>query len=144
LEEELVRAEGRPIAVRLVLEDTTSLHGLLHERSLHWMEEFRGIAASLIEVWIEKTLFHTRKKAEKDTEEGSPVSVLNKAVEDLRLESPGLTDLIPEFEQLRSKLPPDLLMDEDPFNLQEEDMETLCEDVKELLMGKMLRQGGAA
>jgi DNA repair exonuclease SbcCD nuclease subunit len=146
LEDELARAEGRPIAVRLVLEGMTSLHGHLHEKSLHWMEEFKGIAASLIEAWIEKTILHTRKKASPDevSAVGSSISALIKAVEDLRLESPGLTDLIPEFEQLRSKLPPDLMSDEDPFNLQKEDMEILCEDVKELLMGKMLRQGGAS
>ena len=142
LEEELARAEGRPIAVRLVLEGITSLHGDLHEKSLHWMEEFKGIAASLIEAWIEKTVFRTRRKAspEEVSVEGSSITALVRAVEELRLESQGLTEFMPEFEQLRSKLPPDLLMDEDPFNLQEEDMEILREDVKELLMGKMLRQ----
>jgi len=108
------------------------------------MEEFRGIAASLIEVWLEKILLHTRKKVFPDevSVDASPISVLIKAVEDLRLGSPRLLDLKPEFEQLRSKLPPDLLSDEDPFNLREEEMEALCEDVKELLMGKMLRQEG--
>ncbi|MBW1804426.1 MAG: DNA repair exonuclease, partial [Deltaproteobacteria bacterium] len=75
-EDELGRADGRPIAVRLVLEGTTSLHGIIHERSLHWIEEFRGIAASLIETWLEKTLFHTRKIAEKESEDGSPISYI--------------------------------------------------------------------
>ena len=46
------------------------------------MEEFRGIAASLIEVWLEKIILHTRKKV--DSEEipvdGSPVSVLMQAI----------------------------------------------------------------
>jgi DNA repair protein SbcD/Mre11 len=143
-EDELGRAESRPIAIRLVLEGITSLHGSLHEKSTHWMEEFRGIAASLIETWLEKTVVHTRKKISPDevSVDASPISVLIKAVEDLRRGSPRLLDLKPEFEQLRSKLPPDLLSDEDPFNLREEEMETLCEDVKELLMGKMLRQEG--
>jgi DNA repair exonuclease SbcCD nuclease subunit len=146
LEEELARAEGRPIAVRLILEGITSLHGDLHERSLYWMEEFKGIATSLIETWIEKTVIRTRKKAspEKVSVGGSSITTLIKAVEDLGLESQGLTNFMPEFEQLRSKLPPDLLMDEDPFNLQKEDTETLREDVKELLIGKMLRRGGVS
>jgi hypothetical protein len=110
------------------------------------MEEFKGIAASLIEAWIEKTVLRTRKKAspEKVSVEGSSITALVRAVEDLRLESQGLTEFIPEFEQLRSKLPSDLLMDEDPFNLQEEDMGPLREDVKELLLGKMLRKEGAS
>ena len=113
---------------------------------LHWTEEFKGIAASLLEAWIEKTVLRTRKKAspEDASVEGSSITALIRTVEDLGLESRGLTDILPEFEQLRSKLPPDLLTDEDPFHLQEEDMETLREDIKELLMGKMLRQGGGS
>ena len=141
-EEELGRAEGRPVAVRLILEGTTPLHGDFHERSVHWREEFSGIAASLLEVWLEKTLFHTRKRSPIDTvsRDDSPISALNKAVDSLRLGSPTLLDFIPQFEQLRSKLPPDLLSEEDPFHLQEEELESLCEEVRELLMGKMLGQ----
>ena len=143
-EGELGRAESRPVAVRLILGGTTPLHGQLHERSLHWMEEFRAIAASLIEVWLEKVVFSTRRKIHPDAAvgKGSPVSVLNKTVEDLRLGSSRLLDLVPEFEQLRSKLPPELLGDEEPFSPGEEEMASLCEDVKELLMGKVLRQEG--
>lgn len=144
LENELGRAEGRPIAVRLVLEGITSLHGDLHEKSIYWMEEFKGIAASLIEAWLEKTLLHTHKKVSSNevSKDGSPISVLNKAVEDLKFGKSRLLDLIPDFEQLRSKLPPDLLGDDDPFNVHEEEMADLCEDIKELLTGKMLRQEG--
>ena len=144
LEDELARAEGRPVAVRLVLEGITSLHGHLHEKSLHWMEEFKGIAASLNEAWVEKILFHTHKTVSSDEVygDGSPISALNKAVEDLKLGKLRLLDLMPEFEQLRSKLPPDLLSDNDPFKVSEEEMEELCEDIKELLTGKMLRQEG--
>jgi hypothetical protein len=108
------------------------------------MEEFRAIAASLIEVWLEKVVFSTRRKIQPDAAvgEGSPVSVLNKTVEELRLGSSRLLDLVPEFEQLRSKLPPELLGDEEPFSPGEQERASLCEDVKELLMGKVLRQEG--
>jgi DNA repair exonuclease SbcCD nuclease subunit len=146
LEDELGRAEGRPIAARLILEGETPLHGSLHERSLHWVEEFKGIAASLIEAWLEKTLFHTRKKLSSEAVSGggSPITALHKAVEEVKFGKPRLLDLIPEFEQLRSRLPPELLSDEDPFRVQEEGLEELCEDIKELLTGKMLRQEGAS
>ena len=144
LEEELARADGRPIAARLILEGSTSLHADLHERLLHWTEEFKGIAASLIEVWVEKILIRTRKKTslEDVSVEESSITALTRAVEELGLESEGLTNILPEFEQLRNKLPPDLLTDDNPFHLQEDDREALREDIKELLMGKMLRQGG--
>jgi DNA repair protein SbcD/Mre11 len=143
-EEESGRAEGRPIAVRLVLEGMTPLHGNLHERSVHWVEEFRAIAASLTEVWLEKVVFATQKEIHPDGSalKGCPLSALERAMEALRQGSSGLLDLIPEFEPLRSKLPPELLSVEDPFHPGEEETASMCEDVKELLIGKMLRHGG--
>jgi DNA repair protein SbcD/Mre11 len=141
-EGELGGAESRPVAVRLVLEGATPLHGPLHERSLHWMEEFRAIAASLNEVWLEKVIFSTWRKIQSNRTvfEGSPGAVINKTVEALRSGGPCLLDLVPEFEQLRNKLPPEILGGEEPFSPEEEDFATLCEEVKEILMGKMLRQ----
>ncbi len=143
-EGELGRAGSRPVAVRLVLEGATRLHGQLHERSQHWMEEFRAVAASLLDVWLEKTVLSTRKEGHPDefVLDGSPVSVLNKTVEDLRFGGSRLLDLVPEFEQLRTRLPPELLGDEDPFSPGEDEMASLCEDVRELLMGRVLRQEG--
>ena len=143
-EGEIGGSGGRPVAVRLVLEGATPLHGKLHERSLHWMEEFRAMAASLTEVWLEKVVFSTRRKVtpEAAAGEGSPVSVLHRTVEGLRLGGTRLLDLVPEFEQLRSKLPPELLGEEGPFSPGEEEMAALYEDLRELLMGKVLRQEG--
>ena len=86
LKGELGRAEDRPVAARLILEGTTPLHGDLHERSVHWVEEFRGVAASLLEVWLEKTLFHTRKRSsiKSSTLTDSPSPPLIKAVDSLK------------------------------------------------------------
>jgi exonuclease SbcD len=144
LEGEIDRAESRPVAVRLVLEGATPLHGQLHERSLHWTEEFRAVAASLLDVWLEQVIFSTRRTVRYDAAvaEGSPVSVFNKSFEGLRLGGSRLLDLVPEFEPLRTKLPPEILSDEDPFSPGEEETASLCEDVKELLMGRVLRQEG--
>ena len=143
-ENESGKAEGRPIAVRLVLEGITPLHGNLHERSVHRVEEFRAIAAGLMEVWLEKVVFATRKKIDPHVSglKGSPLYALERAVDALQQESPRLLDLIPEFESLRSKLPPELLSEEDPFHPGEEERALLCEDVKEILMGKALRHEG--
>lgn len=141
-EDERAKAGGRPLAVRLVLEGTTPLHARLHENMSHWHEEFRAVAASLGDVWIEKIRFQTRKE-QINTEtfaDDSPLASLQKSVEGLQFGSPRLLDLIPDFEQLRSKLPPDLLSEDDPFTIGEADMASLREDVKELLMAKM--QGG--
>lgn len=144
LEKESGRAEGRPIAVRLVLEGITPLHGTLHERSFHWTEEFRAIAASLTAVWLEKVVLATRKKVHPDASilTGSPLNVLEKEVVALQQGGVGLLDLVPEFETLRSKLPSELLSEQDPFLPGEEERASLCEEVKEILMGRVLRHEG--
>jgi DNA repair exonuclease SbcCD nuclease subunit len=137
------RADGRPLAVRLVLAGTTPLHGRLHENSAHWHEEFRAIAAGLGDVWLEKVQVNTRQEV-RETEgfaDDSPLAALRKSVEDLQFESSRLVDLIPDFEHLRAKLPPDLLNDDDPFSPGEAELAALREDVKALLMAKM-QQGG--
>jgi len=142
-EDERGKAGGRPLAVRLVLEGTTVLHTRLHENLAHWHEEFRAVAASLGDVWIEKIQFQTRKEqiAFEGFADDSPLAALQKSVEGLQFGSSRLLDLIPDFEQLRSKLPPDLLNEDDPFTTGEEELASLREDVKELLMAKM-QQGG--
>jgi DNA repair exonuclease SbcCD nuclease subunit len=144
LEGELDRAGSRPLAVRLTLEGATPLHANLHERATHWVEEFRAIAASLLEVWLEKVTFSTRSEARLDAAsvEGSPLSVLNKKVEGFRLGGSRLLDLVPEFEQLRSKLPPEFLGEEALFSPGDEEMALLCEDIRDLLMGKLLQGEG--
>lgn len=141
-EDERERADGRPLAIRLVLEGITPIHGRLHENSAHWHEEFRAVAASLGDVWLEKILINTRKEMLfNGFTDDSPIAYLQKSVEGLQFESSRLLDLIPDFEQLRNKLPPDLLIDDDPFTPREDELAALIEDVKELLMAKM-QQGG--
>ena len=144
MEDELERAEGRPVAVRLVLEGVTPLHGRLHEKSSQFAEEFRGMAAGFLDVWLERVLFQTRKNVpgEERPGEDSPFTALRRAVDDFRRGGRRLPDLVPEMEKLRSKLPPDLLNEEDPFQPGNEKMAALCEDVKELLMGRVLQQEG--
>lgn len=142
-EDERGQADGRPLAVRMVLEGTTPLHGRLHENSAHWHEEFRAVAANLGDVWLEKILFNTRKEQQtvEDFADDSPLTALLKSVESLQFDTSRLLNLIPDFEQLRSKLPSDLLSNDDPFSPGEQEFAALREDVKELLKAK-LQQGG--
>jgi DNA repair exonuclease SbcCD nuclease subunit len=143
IEDERGKAEGRPLAVRLVLEGTTPLHGRLHENSAHWQEEFRAVAAGLGDVWLEKVLFTTRREQQACAEfaDDSPLAALRESVEALQFETSRILDLVPDFEQLRAKLPSDLLGDGDPFSPCAEELAALREDVKDLLMARM-QQGG--
>lgn len=142
-DDERGRANGRPLAIRLALEGTTPLHGRLHENSAHWHEEFRAVAANFGDIWIEKILFNTHKEQQpvENFADDSPLAVLQKSVEGLHFDTSRLLDLIPDFEQLRSKLPSDLLRDDDPFTPDNEELAALRENVKELLTAKMQRGG---
>jgi len=142
-ESEREQSGGRPLVVRLILEGTTSLHGKLHDHAAHWQEEFRAVAASLGDVWLEKIVFNTRKEHQinEDFTDDSPLAALQKSVEAIQFETSRLLDLLPDFEQLRSKLPHDLLSEDDPFIPGEEELATLRDEVKDLLTAK-LQQGG--
>jgi len=142
-EEKRAMADGRPLAVRLIIEGITPLHGQLHEHELHFSEEIRAVAANLGDVWIEKVVIKTRKGASQleNGADDSPVQALLKSVEALRFEQSTLVGLVPEFEKLRSKLPPELLGDSDPFRPGEEELSSLREEVREMLMAR-IGQGG--
>lgn len=143
-EDERRQAGGRPLAVRLVLEGETAFHAGLHENLGHFAESFRAVAADIGDVWLEKVLLRTRKKISLNTSiaADSPVSALMKSIEGLELDASRLPGLVPEFEQLRGKLPPDLLLEDDPFQFGEEGITALREDIKALLMAG-LQQGEA-
>jgi exonuclease SbcD len=140
---ERARAEGRPLAVRLIVEGVTPLHNQLHENGLQWNEEVRAVAANLGDVWIEKVVIKTRKSLEpqESSADDSPLQALMRSVEAIRFEQSTLVGLVPEFEKLRSKLPSELLSDGDPFRPGEDELAALREEVKELLVAK-IGQGG--
>ncbi len=140
-EEERVKADGRPLAVRLIVEGITPLHGQLHENSLQWNEEIRAVAAALGDVWIEKVIMKSRKRddSQKNFGDESPLQALQKAVECCQFEESSFIALVPEFEKLRSKLPSDLLADGDPFRPDADELSAMRDEVKELLMGKIER-----
>lgn len=137
-------ADGRPLAVRLELTGATPLHGRLHENSGHWQEEFRAVAAGLGDVWVEKILLRTQPAQDPGEEflADSPVALLRQAVAELDFTSAPLLDLLPDLEQLRARMPPDLLGEDDPFAPDAAGLVDLREEVKELLRAKLQPGGG--
>ena len=132
-------AEGRPLAVRVVLEGRTVLHERLHRREELLRDEFRVMAADLGDVWLEKLGISTEPRASGSAvpDADSPLSGLLEAIAQMRLDSSSLTELVPEFEALRSKLPAELLGEADPFAPDEERLTVLRDEVRELLMARL-------
>lgn len=129
-------SDGRPLAVRVILGGCTELHAGLHRDRGHLREELRALAADLGDVWLEKLEVATRPSASGMPEEDSPLAGLEQAVAALELDG-SLLGLAPEFENLRGRLPAELLAAEDPFHPDEEGMAALRDEVRELLMARL-------
>jgi DNA repair exonuclease SbcCD nuclease subunit len=148
IREEMETALGdsgdRPLVLRLVLEGCTPVHGALHERSHSLTERYRELAAGLGDLWLEKVVINTRKPdgPREWFPDDTPLSVVENEVCDLQGRGSDLLALIPELGQLRNKLPPELSEDPELFPSGPDGLGSLCEDVKEFLVGRMLRQGG--
>lgn len=144
MEAALKDSGDRPLALRLVLEGCTPVHGALHERSHYLSERFRELTAGLGDLWLEKVVINTRKPdVPRDfLPDDTPLSTVESEVCDLQGRGSDLLALIPELEQLRNKLPPELSEDPELFPPGPDGLGCLCEDVKEFLVGRMLRQGG--
>ncbi len=145
-EQKLDLATGKPLALRLVLTGKCSVHALLLDRTDRWTEEFRGIAASLGDVWLEKVRFMTSRKMglDKIIGEDTPVAGLLRSIKTLELDNDALLKLVPELNILRNKLPAEILTAHEPFlDTSPEKITALCAEVEELLTSRLLRHGGS-
>ncbi len=144
-EQELDLSEGKPLALRLILVGESPIHTQLLERTTQWTEEFRGIASTLGDVWLEKVQFQTSRKVllEKIIGEDSPVAGLIQSIKVLELDSGSLLELVPELTVLKSKLPAEIHITDEPFlDTSPEKITELCTEVEELLISRLLQHGG--
>jgi DNA repair protein SbcD/Mre11 len=144
LEEEQGDADGRVLAVRLVLGGTSPVHSIIMDESAHLTESFRGIAAGLGDMWLEKVLFKTERRERLNDAMGrqTPLADLMAAVERFELDGGLLQERVPEIGALKSKFPPDLLGSSDPLLPETpEQIRAFRNEVKDLLAGKLIRHG---
>ena len=148
LEAQQAEADGRVLAVRLELTGESPFHMNLLSDAAHLTESFRGMAAGLGDMWLEKVLFKTTDKGRPKVISGeitgveTPLKKIMAAVDQLKwdpelLQDP-LSSQIPDIAALKSKLPPDLLGSDDPLipNLPDK-IADLLNDVKALLAARL-------
>ncbi len=142
--EEQGAADGKTLALRLHLEGGCPLHAELHSRAAQWAEEFRGIAAGLGDVWLEKVKFNTIRKTslEEIVGEDTPLAGLLQAVEGLEFGDDALTRLVPDLANLKTKLPAELLDADSLLESRPEQLAELRGAVKEFLIARLIRHGG--
>ena len=136
-------AEGRPVAVRLVLYGACSAHLKLHAERERWIQEYRALATGLggAGIWLEKISIKTRPVISTDEvlERDDALSGLLRAIHDMDLDSSALDGLADEMSMLRQKLPAELLAGDDPFDpANPEFLKETLEDIKELLVNRLL------
>jgi len=130
--------EGRFLAVRIILEGKSSVHGKALRQEDRLRENFRAVAADLGDVWLEKLRIATSplSAVNEAVDAQSPLAGLLSALEEMR-HFPSLTGLAPEFENLRSRLPAELLGEADPFSPDEAELTVLRDEVRDLLMARL-------
>jgi len=136
-------AEGRPVAVRLVLQGACSAHSTLHADRERWIQEYRALATGLggTGIWLEKVSIKTRPSVSVDEvlERGDALSGLLRAISDMELDASALDDLTDDISTLRQKLPAELLGGDDPYDpTKPEILKETLEDIKELLVNRLL------
>lgn len=140
LEAERSRSDGRPLAVRVVLQGASHLHA--SSPALH--EELRGVAAALGDVWIEKIAMRGGEEsgAAAARPDSAALAGLWGRISAIGTGGAGIAEGIPELEKLRQKLPAELLAGGDPFEPDAEALAALRSEVREML-GAWSAGGGA-
>ncbi len=139
-------ADGRILALRLVLTGTCPVHALLLARTVELTEEFRGIAAGLGELWLEQVRFQTSRKVqlEEILGEDTPLAGLLRTIHQLQSAEQSLETLVPELAILKSKLPVEIDSGDEAFlPSSPAELGALHAEVRELLIAKLLQHGGS-
>ncbi len=149
LQSVLDAAEGRPVAVRLVLQGACAAHSILHADRERWIQEYRAMATGLggEGIWLEKVSIKTKASVSVDEvfERDDALSGLLRAIRDMELDASALDELADEISVLRQKLPAELLGGDDPYDpTQPEVLKETLEDIKELLVNRLLSTGKGA
>jgi exonuclease SbcD len=143
LQSALDSAEGRPVAVRLVLHGACSAHLTLHADRERWIQEYRALATGLggAGIWLEKVSIKTKPDISTGEvlERDDALSGLLRAIHDLELDASALDELADEMSVLRQKLPAELMAADDPFDpTNSEFLKETLEDIKQLLVNRLL------
>jgi len=143
LQAALDTAEGRPVAVRLLLQGACSAHSVLHAERERWVQEYRALATGLggAGIWLEKVSVKTKPSVSADEalERDDALSGLLRAIRDMELDASALDGLADEISSLRQKLPAELLSGDDPYDPTDSELlKNTLGDIKALLVNRLL------
>ena len=139
-------ADDRPLAVRVRLVGVCQVHERLHAAPERWVEQIRALATTVggEDLWLEKVRFDTTRHhdVELALRRDDALGGLLRAIDGLEADDELLEKLGSSFDDLRKKLPPELLSGGD--HLDPTDAACLrepFEGAKELLLARLLSAG---
>jgi exonuclease SbcD len=143
LHQELDVAEGRPVAVRLILRGACAAHSSLHLEREHWIQEYRALATGIggAGIWLEKVSLKTSslELAGDRHRADDALGGLLEALQNMVFDETALGALVKELADLRRKLPAEILGGEDPYDpTDSEQLKEMLEDIKSLLVNRLL------
>ncbi len=149
IRDELERANGRFLAVRIRGEGACGAHKAICADPWRYTEEVRAQANDVGagRVWIEKVEFKTSPSVSIDELIGRDDAVggLVRSLDETISSDGELQALRDELSDLRFKLPYEISSGEDPLDLESEDgLREILDDVRALLVSRLLRTGGAS
>jgi DNA repair exonuclease SbcCD nuclease subunit len=143
------KAEGRPAAVRVVLTGACPLHDALFAGQSHWTAQIQAVASqqSAENLWVEKVKFKTTPvKAARDLADlDGPIAELSACIREWAASEVKLQSLRDSFNDLKRRVPAELLEGEDGIKLDSLDwLQGTLEDVEKLAIGRLLSQEEAS
>ena len=143
LQDALDNAEGRPVAVRLILKGACPAHAKLQIDREHWVQEYRSLATGIggAGIWLEKVSIKTKPSVSTDEalSRDDGTAYLLRALQQIEIDDTDLDDLIHELSSLRQKLPAEILGGEEPYDPANPQLiKDAVADIKEYLINRLL------
>jgi exonuclease SbcD len=140
---EQAAADGRSLAVRLLLHGSCGAHAAMHAAPERWVQDLRVLATELgaAGLWLEKVVFETHREVslEEAMRREDALGGLLRALRELELDAGTLRGMAGEFGDFRHRLPVELLQDEGGFDPTDpERLGAMLEDVREVLVNRLL------
>jgi DNA repair protein SbcD/Mre11 len=139
----IAEAEGRPLAVRVVLKGTSKLSDVLHRRADEVAYDFRSIAIQRSggQVWLENVKVRTssprviKATSESTAPDDDPLESIRHVVESIRGDETLQESMLESLRPLWRKLPPELVSAvNDPFRLDDPELLSTWLDATEPIL----------
>ncbi|TFH47122.1 MAG: DNA repair exonuclease [ANME-2 cluster archaeon] len=146
LERLLEENQELPLVVRLKIVGDSRAHNELASDMERWTNEIRSSAGDMSggKIWIEKVKLYTEPPIEIMESISEPMAELIQYLDELRADPELLRTLTVDIENLRKKLPGELIEGDDAVRLDDADwLAAVLEEVQPMLIHRLLKEEGS-